>query len=383
MLIDTKVGLAITVETNEGVLELPLSPDTLISFYSVENATMFCPELQFEFLDLENIFQKKEIKESAKIEVVVTDAIEKNSQPIKTKWRILGSPRIAFNVAGSTVLIQAIPDCPKYFLEVVQGCFKDMKASDIIQTLAPKCGIKVGNIMDTNDKAIWYSSMRTYAYFFKYLADHSFSNDTSCYIVGLNEKTEINLVDMNKRIAENEGDWTFTKDLDLLKSPQGRYLYAMEYNIPQNLNNYIDGYGKRLLAPKLDGSFIEEQTIKVKLNNRSITMNTAIKNNINNYMTNIRPIDCGNCHDYYEEAAYRNKRQRSIYNSDIHILSHYLAPLKLFDVVKVSVLRQNKQIECKFMVTAKTRTIIGSRYYEKYQLTTNSLNLNFGIGGSV
>lgn len=376
--IDSTLSIQVTLDNAIPVL---LSPTNLHTLRVVQNIQQYLPTLLLEFDDLSGILTTSyPINDGAILSVTFTSNKDTDNSVKTINFRVLGSPNVNPSGNQSRIKIIAILDALIYLKQIPTNVFTG-NSSDVITQIATNCGL-TSQVDPTKDYQSWLPGRKTYSQFTDYVVERGYVDPNSFMTLG---------VDENKNI--------YYKNLQtLIKSPPQYGIFfgptqgtipklsysALEYSI-KNTNgvlNMLTGYGANIVQENINGTGNEYTKVNVTKDTNYLELNKNIKGNI---LTRVRsqyyPPDAGNSHNNIANAYYQNARIKSQYSTVLYFLIDSYTPIRLFDIVScsftdLSTRDINTTNKGTYIVTAKTRTIVGNRYYEKIQLSTTGKNIN-------
>jgi len=327
----------------------PLTNLTFNTISIYENTSNSLPTVEIVLRDVnQSLYDAFELGDGTSIELVIeNNGIRDGMRFDLTGYR--GDP------SNKEVLLCGILSYPK-FLQVSTLSFKGT-ASDALHAIGADCGIQRFKITPTMDSQVWLPSLSTGIARCADITAASYKNG-SFFRFAITALGELILVDVNSQITNK------ALQLTVDNSTTGAYLVT-SWN-PESMNGVLNnwkGYGFKVTTVGLDKTPKVISTTSVR--KMSSFLNLSKTFGQAGYST----MDNGNTHINYETALQSNKRNLALYNVNSHVLLRdcipdvgLLAPVDLFCGTRHS---------GRYLITARTRVISGSSYYEKLELCTN------------
>src|SRR6478736_3426351 len=160
--------------------EYPLEAINLLNWLHV--ATTFrhaLPIVGFQILDVQHVFDRIGLLDGTPLRVVVKANGKDNRTFLFRKF----NHKREFKGDAYQWTVYGYWDAPMYWtassVRAVEGT-----AHSVLQEIAQTCGLKYDGVA-TNDSQIWVPRNRTYRAWAKDIVDHSWVNDNSCMVLGV------------------------------------------------------------------------------------------------------------------------------------------------------------------------------------------------------
>lgn len=247
-------------------------------------------------------------------------------------------------------------------------------SSDVFTKWAQEVGLQV-DVDTTNDKMTWLPNRTSVAEYMKHVAERSFSSATSCLITAVTDTGVAKFKDLDK-IIQGKAKRTFAHGPDTAGEDA---IPIMQYEVASKTHvaNSSRGYGATSMTNNMDGSVVELNKIDIRQLANAIPMSkefTKVIGDLGNRIMQL-PTPSGNTHDKWNEAIHNNKRIKSSYAFDIHVLTDTPSQVELLDLVKFRPMNHAtrtiiNELDGDYIVTAITKTIVKRTYLEKLTLTS-------------
>lgn len=251
-------------------------------------------------------------------------------------------------------------------------------SSDVFKKWVEKVGLKA-DIDTTSDKMTWLPNRTSIADYMKHVAERAYSSATSCIITGVTDTGVAKFKDVDK-IVQSKAKKIFASHTDTAGTDA---LPIMGYDVASKTHvaNSSRGYGATSMSTKMDGTVQELNKIDIRQLANSIPMSKDFKSAIGDLGNRILqlPGDSGNTHSKWNEAIHNNKRIKSAYAFDIHVLTDTPSQLELLDLATFRPTNPAdrkiiKELDGDYIVTAITKLMHKNRFYEKLTLTSQGSN---------
>lgn len=313
-----------------------------------------------------------------------------SARTIKNKWRVFGAP--SYEPSGKNmerVSLIAILDAVRYFRDIVPRAFKG-RSSDAFKWIAGECGLFTENfrgestIYNSSDSQWWLPRRNTFCGFASDICDHAWQSNSSVFSFGLDEEFSLYLSNLAE-LAQKEPKGQFAHISEQIQP--GKDLYnILDYEIKSAagaLNNWA-AYRYKVTQEERTGEFSEYAQLNATRQSNYFEIGIDIDDFVEEGRVHHFPLDCGNVHDHFEKAYHQNIRGRATYGTVVDVLTEMLTNEDLFSTVRLDLLepqsrgvsRTNQMYSGNYVIGAKTRTIRGSRYYEKHRLVTQGRMLD-------
>lgn len=251
-------------------------------------------------------------------------------------------------------------------------------SSDAFKKWVEKIGLKA-DIDTTNDKMTWLPNRLPIADYIRHIAERSFSTATSCIITGVTDSGVAKFKDIDK-IVQSKAKKIFASHQDTA-GKDSLPIITFDVASKTHVANASRGYGATSMSSDMTGKSVELNKIDIRQLANSIPMSKDFKSAIGDLGNRILqlPILSGNTHDKWNEAIHNNKRIKSAYAFDIHVLTDTPSQLELLDLATFRPTnpadrKVMKELDGDYIVTAITKLMHKNRYYEKLTLTSQGPN---------
>jgi hypothetical protein len=345
----------------------PITGSTFESIYLIENVVMLLPSIHMTLRDPTGIFSDKFfIGDGSKISLTISRTENEESKAIE--YLIKGSPLTKPGRGMMVNKVYGTINKPKYLYEVPKKSIIGT-SSEAIQKIASACDMEF-EVDPTNDSMTWLPTQKPYGQWAHKIADHGWIDDTGCTTLAVNENGKLLYKNIDKVIQQEPKFKLTTNEIE-------DTIMVSEYKI-QNRSielNSLLGYGAKIVQDKFTGDLVENNKNEFTRLSSNLEMSEETKEKITHTRVITLPFDVGNTHKNYSKAFHQNRRVRALYAIDIRILIQKFSGVGLYDVVSLEIIdpvthEVNTAFSAKYVVTAKTRIISGSRYSEMLTLTT-------------
>lgn len=327
-----------------------------------------------------------EAGDAARLTVEFGRDMPNNSRSIRSTFRQFGAPKFEPGAGGFTTTVLGLLDAPLYLNQRVPRSYND-SSSNVIQQVANEVGFNTTRwngertIDPTSDVQTWRPAALKYPEFVHKLTDSAYAGDGSCFLCGVSEERSLyfrNIAELIKKPPVSKFVQSSTQDSG------GATLYQItEWRIRSKagtLNNWI-GYSHNAGQHNRDGSYSQQTQLDVVRGSNFLEMDKGVVGALQGGKARYeyRPIDCGNTYTNIERARYQNKRIRSTFSSVIDVKTEAMTQEDLlcnvgFEAYDVATREINAMYKGNYIIVAKTRCVVGSRYYEKYECESQGRN---------
>lgn len=316
------------------------------------------------------IMSRAGIRDGSPVELMVGDGNGKN---FKGNFKIIGGPQQLKHAPGGVVLaFNGVFDAVPWMRKVTTD-WKEGLSGDMIKFLAGQAGLRT-EIDPTNDKQVWLPNRRPLVEYARKVADHGWASNSSCMLMCINEKGVLKYKNLERLIAGGiQKRFGRSANIDHLVT-------QVLINDKSGAYNQSGAYGSTSTGEKLPGIVYELNKIlgirMANVMNFSSLLSTAMGRF--GGRVDFNPIDSGNTHKKYHEAAHQNRRIKSMFGLDAHILVPGFTGTDLLSLVNWDAMSPAVDAgytipgySGNYLVTNKVMTIRGNQYVEKLTLTTN------------
>lgn len=326
-----------------------------------------------------------EAGDAARITVEFGRDMPNNSRSIRSTFRQFGAPKFEPGAGGFTTTILGLLDAPLYLNQRVPRSYNDTSAN-VANEVANAVGFNIrrwngeSTVDPTSDVQTWRPSTLKYPEFMQKLCDNAYAGDGSCFVCGVSEERSL----YYRNIAELIKKQPTAKFVQSPTQNGGAILYPItEWRIRSKagtLNNWI-GYSHNAGQHNRNGSYSQQTQLNVVRGSNFLEMDKSLVNALQGGKARYeyRPLDCGNTYQNLEKARYQNKRIRSTFSSVIDVKTEAMTQEDIlcnvgFEAYDVATREINAMYKGNYVIMAKTRCVVGSRYYEKYTLESQGRN---------
>lgn len=339
-----------------------------------ENNRQFLPTAEMKFADGARWMEQK-IKWRDGLPITVS--IGKSQKEQNTyNFRLYRYNRTVVQ-ATTTYDIIAYLDNPKYMLDTASKGFTGT-SSDALRDLATRCGLKFSGDA-TADMQYWMPSNHRNCVWAQDVAKHGYINSDSLMQLCVRLDQTMLYRNMSSASVYRGAPRTHFVRHNVIE-PNLQIISSSAINT-SGYTNAMGGYGFMLQSqPVLGTRTTPVSKLAVRKITRSIDVNEDVQGQIDRGRVRIAPIDCGNTHDKYHQAGYQNERAALVWSNGLNVMVQQTADPTLLDLVEVTDYDQGHNIEegktrsGLYIVTARSKQITGSNYFEKYVLFTTGLN---------
>jgi len=351
-------------------VELNLSPSSIQDLLIIENNLQALPTLTLQYQDRSETSSNLDLLvDGAIIEIQFGKDKEKQEIP-NLKFRILGQPQHRYANGGIIYRINAILNAPLWLHSMATKPFTGT-SSAAISYIASQCGLKA--LCDpTADSQVWYPNRLNYNKWADKISLHGWADNLSCMVLGVDAEGLVYYRNLSTyafgspkaRFNEGSTDNNSTVKRHIIRDYQvisGSTLY-----------NHTAGYQVKHHRIGVDGVISEQDQLSVKRVSRT-TINSEDSKKIGFTRTPYTAPNTGNIHSKYELAEYQNKRIRSTWSTDIHVIVDEQTDLRLFDPVDIYLPQYRgdyDRFSGRYIVGARVRYLRAGRYGEKFELVS-------------
>jgi hypothetical protein len=229
----------------------------------------------------------------------------------------------------------------------------------------------------TNDKMTWLPNRTPIAEYMRHIAERAYSSATSCILTCVTDTGTAKFKDLDK-IIQTKAKKTFTHSPETAGEDA---IPILQYDVASKTHvaNSSRGYGATSMSTDMDGKSIELNKIDIRQLANSMPLAKIFTDTIGDLGNRILqlPTLSGNTHDKWNDAIHNNKRRKSLYAFDVHVLTDTPSQLELLDMAHFSPLNPAdrkiiKELDGDYIVTAITKFIHKRSYYEKITLTNQN-----------
>lgn len=349
-----------------GGVEYAINPVSVPKLDWFENVHQNLPSLNLTLADKTNKFASiATAGDGVPIELTLGDGANNESS---ATFNIQGQPNIVQGNGYNYIHINAVLDKVSYLRSMITGLHEGTSAS-VLSAIASQHGLQA-DVDSTSDSQVWLPNNKTIASFVRSVADHGWTGEGGCLIPAVTSagvflyKNIMQAADSNKVFGQG-------------------YLPIMDWSAQSKAHvaNHVRGYGSTTVGFDVTGAVSELGKITFSLFSNFLSASKVNMDSIGNLGAKIdaavRPS--GNTHENYQKALHQNRRIRSLFSSDINILVGMATEFDLLKKATVIPTDQltsspNTTVSGKYLLTARTRSLVRNKYVEKLVLTGQSLS---------
>lgn len=349
--------------------EYPLEAINLLHWLHV--ATTFrhaLPIVGFQILDVQHVFDRIGLLDGTPLRVVVKANGKDNRTFLFRKF----NHKREFKGDAYQWTVYGYWDAPMYWtassVRAIEGT-----AHSVLQEIAQTCGLKYDGVA-TNDSQIWVPRNRTYRAWAKDIVDHSWVNDNSCMVLGVDLDGSLRFKNVNNLPEPTQKiiGYTFAKDAMTASD--------IAVNASSGLNNALSGYQNMRIAQSIvaDETQVVIKDLAFTPDVKAPLYNRELKDQLGRGSVRFSPIDAGNVHDNYEKAQYQNLRYRNLFSFGLDAQMIDTTDVQLGE--RLTLALQNEEAgqdtpnSGVYTVTGHAIYTQGANYAEKVGLTRHGTN---------
>lgn len=351
-------NLAISIGGKDLAPADPTGVKKLLWFESIHQAL---PSLNLEFIDLTGAFSTITASgDGVPIDITLGDG--DYSGETTSRFNIQGQPQLTHGNGYNLIKLNAVLDNLSYMRQVSSGLFNGTSSS-VLGQIAAKVGLKFDGAT-TSDAMAWLPNNKTLYGFAKAVANHGWIDAASCLIHAVTDQKE--LVYKNVMQPDSVGE-TF-------ESGSNESVQIVDWSATSNglITNNNRGYGSTSFGFNAEGLLQEFNKITFNLLTNVLGVSTANINALGALGGRLDNIirSAGNTHDNYDQAKHQNQRLRSLFSSDINLVTAQVTQSKLLHSISAvpfdfSTGNANPVYTGDYVMTSRTKSLIRSKYVER------------------
>jgi len=360
-------------------VEVPMPTSKAMEVMINHNCKQALPVAKIKIPDAANVFpQQIPVNDGSVLSVRLNDD-QNEAYPGYMTLRSMGTPsrnpstqHLQYGMLG---MLDAIPYIRSNPSQSFQG-----SSAQAMQMVAQNLNLKYTGSISTNDVMNWLPGRNTWAKFADHLALHGWIDPSTAVAHAVDEQRQLHHIDINDSFANGKIKARFfygqtpTQASLSTGTPSFPVISYRSVNRSGLLNN-THGYGFRLNQNDIiNGQVNRYSAITAQTVNNVLDISKDILGQIGlRARIDLPPIDTGNTHDMYLSAKHQNRRTHAYYSQNAYILVPNTTGLTLFDMVSFEMQTasfNDTSSTGNYIITAMTRILKGSRYYEKIELTS-------------
>ena len=358
-------------QLNIGGAELAATPSNILKIEIIENFNQNLPTLALTIQDDSGLFLDSTASgDGTPISLTLGDGGKSGEQ--SSTWRIQGSPQVDHGRSCYVITMNALLDAISYSRKIASGLYEG-NSSQVLSKIAGESGLGFEG-SPTSDNQVWLPNNRSLANFVRHVVNHAYSSAQSVFVAGVTEAKNLKMKDLSTLTS---GGVSFGV---------GTGIPILSYNITSlgAVANHNRAAGSTSFGYGQDGVAIELNKITSTLIGNNLNASSFTQGALGAIGGRLDRIirDSGNTHKKYTEAKHQNTRLRAQYNCDLHIVTDVftgvdiLTPVTAFphNLTTVNPASLNTPYCGNYVVSAKTRTLVGTQYMEKLTLTSQGAN---------
>lgn len=349
----------------------PINPSTVPTIQWFENIHQHLPSLNLVLMDKDGTFGSiASTGDGVPIEITLGDG--GRSGETSSRFNIQGQPQITHGRGYNLLHINAVLDAVPFLRRVVSGLYEGSSSATLAK-VAGQVGLGFSGV-STSDSQVWLPNNKTLAGFVRSVAQHGWIGQGRAVVPAVTDQFKLIYRDITNPLSSGE---TFAS------REGGRGVHTIldwEASSLAAQANHNRGYGSTSSFFGADGIFKEFNKVAMTLFNNFLgasSINIDAIGQLGGRLDNmIRPA--GNTHEKYEEALHENRRVRSLYASDLKVVTCTASRSELLSKVAASPHnwgsgQSNQSLSGEYILTSRTRSIVRSKYVEMNVLTTSGM----------
>ena len=279
---------------------------------------------------------------------------------------LMGGAKCTISPHGIDAQYSGVLDAVPWMRKVSDAHFKGTSA-EMMAMLGAQAGL--GAVTSaTSDFMTWLPNRRTLSQQARFVAERGYAGPTSCMIMA---------VTGNKTLLYRNVEDIMNGGSSKLFDHAGKGIRVWQFEVASKAGayNHSAAYGASTMGDKITGEFLElGKTALAQFSNLGVS--SALAGQTGKYGGRISPfpVNPGNVFEKYIDAQHQNRRIKSTYSNDIHIMTDTASGVELMDKVTYlcadpMTLDTLEVFSGEFMITNKVITLRDGRYYEKLTLT--------------
>lgn len=352
--------------------ELPMQLGGFDHIVLVENTQLFVPQFRIAIYDSSGVLDTiRAVVNGTPVSITIGQSLSDGASDYY-EYRAFGAPKHSLVGGRSLYTIAGTLDAMKYLIGQSKGSFKG-HSYECLNKIAEECGLRT-NLDVTVDEMTWLFGRKTHCALASSIASHGWADENSIMAMAVNSKKTLIYKNLAKLVKANPAITFYSGAQSKDKNKQ---IHTMSYDIKSTagLRNSLFGYGSVSVEQKLSGvSSVMEKT-NVTMFSNNLEMNKDVKEQVGRVRSPYLAPDAGNTHDKFQRAKYQNRQALNTFSTQIETMHQQASNATLLDPVNLYIAPGgNSSLAATYnglyVVTAKSRYIQGSQYYEKHRLMT-------------
>jgi hypothetical protein len=360
-------------------VEVPMPTSKAMQVIINMNSKQALPVAKIKIPDAANVFpQQIPVNDGSVLSLRLNDD-NNEAFPGYSTLRSVGTParnpstqHLQYGLIG---ILDALPYIRSNPSQNFQG-----SSAQAMQSIASTLNFNYKSTVSTNDVMNWLPGRNTYAKFANHLALHGWIDPSTAVAHGVDEQRNLHHIDINDTFVNSK----IKARLFYGQNPTAASLSSSVPSFPvisyrsinrSGLMNNTHGYGFRLNQSDIVNGVVNKysQIVAQTINNVLDISKDIIGQIGQRARIDLPPFDTGNTHDMYLAAKHQNVRTHAYYSQNCYVLIPNTTGLTLYDMVSFEMETSSfndTSSTGNYIVTAITRVMMGSRYYEKLELTS-------------
>lgn len=289
-----------------------------------------------------------------------------NGKAYTGSFRLIGGNQAWLSPHGMNAHYSGVLDNPSWMRQVTDRHIQGTSA-DAISQLAGLAGLQP-RVDATADRMTWLPNRRPLAQYARFVAERGWAGATSCMLLAVTEHGQV-----------------LYRNLETIMSGQGRLfdhkgkgvmVHQLEVASKAGVYNSSAAYGSTSISQQLSGQLQELNRVSVGQFAPIMSFSSLLAQAVGRYGGRVAhyPIDAGNVHQNYAQARHQNRRIKSTFSNDVHVLTDTASGVNLLDKVRYEAvdpmtMRDLPVFTGEYIVTSIVRMIRYGRYWEKLTFT--------------
>jgi hypothetical protein len=350
--------------------ELQDKANELDFFHMVASTRISVPMLHMALQDnIDSLASSTNLADGSRIQIVLS---ARGGKSTTYEFRLNSFKRQPAG-GGYRYEIDAYLDAPTYWHTSRTDPFKGT-SYEAMAHIASRCNLNFSG-SSTSDSQVWMPRNMRYHEWARSIADYGFRSDSGFMKLGLNlDKTLVykDVIDETPSIK----NMVFAE-----YTPNGIMISDAVPAASSGTLNHYSGYQDSLIEQDvMNASVFKENknvTVSKGIGQKSLLVNSKIKQAVDQSRILFNPIDPGNTHANYERAGYQNERMNALFSSRIEVVTPQATDLRLLDAVTLVFDKGSEYLQAfsgKYVIASRAVRLEGNEYFEKFELLRRSVN---------